>query len=144
LFFIASVLPEPDEPFTPDLPNCLTWFAGAAFEITILSLRLVSTTSVSVKLADKDAGRLAFGLARLAILFSMTVAFWYSRRQTAETKESDAERESLLANGNGSSQEYGAAKPDVLKNNSVKVTDAQSSGWLDYLVGFKALFPYIW
>jgi hypothetical protein len=48
---------------------------------------------------------------------------------------SDAERDALLPNKDAATKMNQLALPTI---------DAQSTGWLDYFIGFSALLPYIW
>lgn len=59
-------------------------------------------------------------------------------RRFRKDQSNGSERQGLLENGDPIS------KYDSFPAIHEKVTDAQSTGWLDYFVGFSALFPYIW
>lgn len=89
----------------------------------------------------------ALGLARVALLVLMVVIFALGNVQwTTKTPESEPEeRESLLRNGNAAAQDYQGTRPKVdISSGSSQRTQVSGTGWLDYLAGFKILFPYLW
>lgn len=47
-------------------------------------------------------------------------------------------------NGHGNSTIYGTIGNTGDKRSPQIAQDTQSSGWLDYFMGFRVLFPYIW
>jgi hypothetical protein len=88
----------------------------------------------------------ALGPCRILLAISMVAIFMYAVRETKDDSEASiGERQSLLGNGTLRTEEpYGGANGKAVLFGEKKVVDAQSSGWLDYFVGFRVLFPYIW
>lgn len=108
------------------------------FEILIIVLtQLISNGAKdSAHIGSAEITLRGFRVATL-LAMSMVYILIGTRRQT--TRHSAAEEiESLLINGVTSSG-YGSTSP--LKPRTL---DAQSTGWLDYFVGFTNLFPYVW
>ena len=113
------------------------WILAGCFEAAILLL----TGLIDGELNAGDAleiGGLALGAFRillLAILIATFLSSIYSRprSQVITVQES----ESLLG------QDHDHVKYDGSPSKLIK-KDAQSTGWLDYFVGFKKLLPYIW
>ena len=132
LFFIAGLLPDPDGPWSPTISNCHAWIAGVLLEGLVVSLFFAQQAHIDVsnQLLDTLVG---LGLARIAtmlVMIALLVRRQYALRSLLLSSTS-GERQGLLENGQGSSS-------------GPKKRDAQDSGWLDYIAGFKVLFPYLW
>lgn len=89
----------------------------------------------------------ALGIARIAMLLVM-LALFVRRYYAVLTPPSDStaeERQGLLENGRGPVGYNGGANGlSTPKVPAGKTRDAQNAGWLDYLAGFRVLFPYLW
>ena len=138
LYFGAGLLPDPDTPFKPSESNYHTWLIAIIFEVSI-----IITTRASVLkhhgLTHLEASEAALGCARVVMLSIMSVILVPIRwTRSRKDQTNGSERQGLLENGEPTS------KYDSFPPIHEKVTDAQSTGWLDYFVGFSALFPYIW
>ncbi|KAK4228720.1 P-loop containing nucleoside triphosphate hydrolase protein [Podospora fimiseda] len=131
LYFLAGLLPNPDGPWSPTVSHCHAWISGLLFEAIIAAAFRTERGVIDVpsKLLDILIG---LGIARIAIL-TVLIAL-VTRRQYAlrslSLESTPGERQSLLENGRG---------PPAPKKR-----DAQDSGWLDYIAGFRILFPYLW
>jgi hypothetical protein len=138
LYFAAGLLPDPDGPFQPETQNWYTWILAIVFEILIIILAQLISYGVKDSRQIGSAG-IALGAFRVATLLVMSMVFILigNRQQIALPSAAD-ETESLLING-ATSSGYGSASAP-----KPKTLDAQSTGWLDYFVGFRKLFPYIW
>ena len=135
LFFLAGLLPDPDGPWSPTVSNCHSWIAGALLEGVILALFGTQQRYIDLpaKLLDTLIG---LGIARIAILVLMiglVVRRQYALRSSL-LRSTAGERQGLLENGNGHATSRDGKKP----------RDAQNAGWLDYMAGFRVLFPYLW
>lgn len=89
----------------------------------------------------------ALGIARIAILVLMVVTFVTGKLQwtTKQAESEPEERQSLLQNGHFAGQNYDGTRPKVdISSGSSQRTQVSGTGWLDYLAGFKILFPYLW
>lgn len=84
------------------------------------------------------------GLVRILTLVLMTsiLAVREYKLRPAKRDSNPQEQESLLGNGNGSSRSYGSVPAS--DTGPVKRTQVSGTGWLDYFIGFKLLFPYLW
>ncbi|KAM0273590.1 hypothetical protein ACHAQH_008253 [Verticillium albo-atrum] len=141
LYFLAGLLPDPEGPWTPGGPHCFAWVVGALSEVVITAAFAVDQPSLRV---SKGFIESLYGLsaARTAILITMTAALCLReyKLRPAHVESAAEERQSLLANGNGSS--YGSAP--AASPGSARRTQVSGTGWLDYFAGFKVLFPYLW
>ena len=142
LYFVAGLLPDPDVPFTPTRANFSTWIVAVIFESLTIGV-LARTEAVPCKSCDvEDYGQISAAL-RLATLLVMIGTFLWTERTALYDVESDcAERQSLIGHTGGDI--YGATNGKKPLTKVVKAVDAQSTGWLDYFIGFRILFPYIW
>lgn len=86
----------------------------------------------------------ALGFSRIAVLVVMTGALIVReyRLRPIETKSAPEERQSLLENGNGTTNGYGSVP--ATPPGAARRTQVAGTGWLEYFAGFKVLFPYLW
>jgi ABC-type transport system involved in Fe-S cluster assembly fused permease/ATPase subunit len=136
LFFLAGLLPDPDGPWSPTASNCHAWIAGAMLEGVIIALFGTQQRYIKVDPKLRDA-LIGLGIARIAtlvVMIALVVRRHYALR-SSRLNSTSGERQGLLENGNGH------AAP---RAKSGKPRDPQSSGWLDYIAGFRVLFPYLW
>ena len=145
LYFAAGLLPDPDGPFTPMLPNLHTWTAAIGFEISLLL-----ASNLKSRFLDSDSPTFVevilftCRLLKACLLIAMCGVFigWRRRmRKYVDGKDGDCEH--LLANGHGVAPSYNGVPLPPSNKPAIKA-DAQTTGWLDYLYGFRALFPFIW
>ncbi|PKX88431.1 putative transport protein [Aspergillus novofumigatus IBT 16806] len=122
LFFAASLLPDPDLPYRPSATNIHTWITAIIFEAVTVVLDCVAAPNF-----------LAYG--RLALLIAACSIRHISSRRGLK----DPARESLLSSDTSEEGRYG-----TVEASPPKPGDAQSTNWLDYLVGLGVIFPLIW
>lgn len=148
-FFIAGLAPDPDEAYHAEVSNMLTWVAACAFEIATLVFIYLPNRYPGSELWRVYTTAALLSIIRVIILLLMIITYVILERPLYR---GDAdETESLLgseyqnghANGNASHESYGSTKPSTPQP-TTKVFDPQSSTWLNYLAGFKHLFPFIW
>jgi ABC-type transport system involved in Fe-S cluster assembly fused permease/ATPase subunit len=135
LFFLAGLLPNPDGPWSPTASNCHAWVAGAMLEGVITALFGTHQRHIDMpaKLLDALVGLGIARIATLTVMIGLVVRRHYALRSSLSSSTS-GERQGLLENGNGHAAPGAGGKP----------RDPQSSGWLDYIAGFRVLFPYLW
>ncbi|KAK5653654.1 hypothetical protein OQA88_8684 [Cercophora sp. LCS_1] len=132
LYFLAGLLPDPDRPWSPTASHCYAWIVGVLVEGLILALFITERRHIDMPSALLDT-LVALGIARIAVLVFMVAAIvrrYYAVRSSLASSTA-GERQGLLENGQG------PPKP-------AKRRDAQETGWLDYIAGFRVLFPYLW
>lgn len=140
LYFLAGLLPDPDGPWTPAIPNCFSWVVGVLLEVVIASVFMSQQHQIHVPLGLLDS-LFGLGLARIVILGIMVALLICRDYELKSLKQgSESERQSLLESGSGPNG-YGS---DNSKQKLKKPRDAQSAGWFDYFAGFRVLFPYLW
>ncbi|KAF2106362.1 P-loop containing nucleoside triphosphate hydrolase protein [Lophiotrema nucula] len=134
LFFGASILPDPDFPYQPTETQSHTWIAAIPFEITLATLlsRNVFATS---PINSGSAILLAICYCRIVCLSSAILLLWIRR------DKSDDPATSFLSES-GLNHDYGTVQ--AASSDGPKLKDAQTTGWLDYLVGFGKFLPFIW
>lgn len=155
LFFLAGLLPNPDGPWYPTVSHCHAWVTAVIVEAVIAAVLKTEGPSIRISAALLDA-LVALGVARilaLLIMIAVLVRRQYALRSSASTSTTE-ERQGLLENGQGPPASYGGAHDhghghghghgQVGKPPAGKPRDAQGSGWLDYIAGFRVLFPYLW
>lgn len=112
------------------------WILAICFEVVILVI-IGNARGNSNYSVDLEAGELAVGALRTLLLVLMTGCFLVGHNNYHSLRSTSVEREALLGNGHAQAQQ----KPNSDRHIS---KDAQSTGWLDYFIGFKKLFPYVW
>lgn len=147
LYFLAGLLPNPDGPWSPTASNGHAWITAVVLEAVIAAVFKSQQQSISAP-ADLLNTLFALSLARIAILLVMTAVLVrreFALRSISSVSTSE-ERQGLLENGHDQPSHYGVAhsSTQAAKPPAGKPRDAQSSGWFDYIAGFRVLFPYLW
>ncbi|KFA55612.1 hypothetical protein S40293_09681 [Stachybotrys chartarum IBT 40293] len=145
LYYLAGLLPDPEGPWTPEAPHAYAWITAVLVE-TVISSVFVSTQPLLRVPSDLIISLNALGWARIVVLVLMTgtLLFREYRLRPTQPKSVPEERQSLLenGNGNGASASYGSVPASAAE--SPRRTQVSGTGWLDYFVGFRVLFPYLW
>ena len=145
LIFAAGLLPDPDSSFHPSIPNFYTWVIALVFELSILAFRVANVASYLGEASSLEGAETALGTLRALLLVMMSVVFMSAGHRLHDMIESNSyERGSLISNRNPEPQQYGGTDGKAINKTNSVAADAQSSGWLDYFIGFRVLFPYIW
>lgn len=79
---------------------------------------------------------LALHLCRI-VCFATAMTIYSTQKHQSSSSEA-----SPLLQADEDPTSYGAA--DIPKKPNQTQKDAQSTGWLDYLIGFGTFWPYIW
>lgn len=124
MFLVAGLLPDPDEPFSPSLSHAHAWILAAVTEALQIAMFCFQFGKDPV---NSGMESVQLGLLMLRIGFFVAMAAIYLQPMYAWSHIKLGETDPLLGEI--------AAKP---------VRDAQHGGWLDYVVGFSTLFPYLW
>lgn len=150
LYFLAGLLPNPDGPWSPTVSNCHVWVAAVLLEAVIAAVLKLQQRFIEVPTDLLDT-LFALALARIVVLLVMTAVLvrrQFASRPTVSASSTPEERQGLLGNGQGQPDHYGATHAhghaQAAKPPTGRPRDAQSSGWLDYIAGFRILFPYLW
>lgn len=147
LYFLTGLLPNPDGPWQPTAPHCYAWTTGVLLEAVIAAVFKTEQRSIGVPSRLLDV-LFSLGIARIAVLLVMTALLVRREYALKSTKSASTteEREGLLQNGQGPLGGYDGVHGHVsaTKPAAGKPRDAQSSGWFDYIAGFRVLFPYLW
>ena len=133
LYFVAGLLPDPEGPFHPSLAHRFAWVTGACLESSVLAL------SLRLRKAEIGVVNTALSCLKIILLLSMCITHVYLRSGDGLDICSAAEREGLLSNGNA---EYGTNGNSPYKGKNQ--APQSRGGWLDYFIGFRILFPYLW
>lgn len=143
LFFAASLLPDPDIKYQPSVVNACTWLVSLAFEIC---LSIVGSICLKADMKNRypdDKARdlyitlLLLAYARITCLAGAAILFYLPLKSSA-----DPAAASLLCPDSEESS-YGSM-PTSSPPSPIVRSDAQSTNWLDYLVGLGQLLPRIW
>lgn len=145
LFFTAGLLPDPEGPFTPKLSNLFAWLSCMMLDVSALVV-IHQSSHVREATSGSAESHAALVIARNVVLGSMACLFLLTRRHSLGDDEWESEESGpLLSSGNAASKDsYGAAKSGATATARERKGDAQSTGWVDYFIGFRVLFPYLW
>lgn len=142
LYFLAGLLPDPDGPWLPTVAHGIAWVVGLSLEVVIAGVFLSQQERIQVSASLLDS-LASLGLVRLVLFFFMIAILARREYELKPTRTgSSEEHQSLLENGEGTNG-YGST-PASGSRPPPKKPDAQSTGWLDYIAGFRVLFPYLW
>ncbi|KAF1950195.1 hypothetical protein CC80DRAFT_529081 [Byssothecium circinans] len=132
LYFIVGLLPDPEVSFHPSASHSRAWMIACVFELLLLA------TLWRTMGQEKPLVQWSLGITRLLCLFCMCTIFHWPR---ASTKANGEETESLLNGSNGPSyRSIPVGAPPKFAERDI----TRKSSWVDYLIGFRLLFPYIW
>lgn len=152
------MLPNPDGPWSPTYSHCHAWITAVLVEAVIAAVFVAERRAIGISnhILETLSG---LGLARI-ITLAVMVALLVVRQlklRSSEPESAPEEHQSLLENGHGSTPHYGAANVQphahahgahaphpAIKPASGTPPGVQGTGWLDYLAGFRILFPYLW
>ena len=132
---MGSILPDPDVSYLPSKGNAVTWLVSIAFETGLLILDTIALDARAYNILEYLQPTL--GICRVV---SLTSAFLLFVVPTKLPDDEEIETPPLIDVESGG--DYGTLPS--LPNPKKSRSDAQSTGWLDYLVGFTKLFKYIW
>lgn len=135
LFFGASVLPDPDFPYEPTATQCHTWATALIFE-TVFAGWGFFKMSASGSACIIDHTLLALHFCRI-VCFATAIMLY-----SAQQKKPGSSEASPLLDAEDDATYYGAT--NAQKKLDRPARDAQTTGWLDYLIGFGTFWPYIW
>ncbi|KAJ4251444.1 hypothetical protein NW762_011427 [Fusarium torreyae] len=143
LYYVAGLLPDPEGPWDPSSAHCSAWSVGAFAEIVIAAVFSHVEPRLRVTPGFIDTLN-ALGSSRIVVLALMIGALGLReyKLKALEPKSVPEERQSLLENGNGTTESYGSVQPAAPE--PARRTQVSGTGWLDYFAGFKVLFPYLW
>lgn len=140
LFFAASLLPNPDTPYRPTSTNAYTWLVSLGFEFV---LAIFGSISQSILRRGHGAQNqhilyltsllLAYGRV-LCLSVVSTIFFLPAKNGT------DPATASLL----GSESEESGYGTVPGTSSATTPVDAQTTNWLDYIVGVGKLLPKTW
>ena len=144
MYYLAGTLPDPDRPYMPTRSNSYTWACSIAYELSLLAtiIRFKSALRASEWIKNFQ---ITLGGLRLLILSLMLAYYAEAHCQASKRQKSDVPgSERFAINRQGRSADYGALETGDNWDIHLSAKDNQSSGWFDYFIGFRVLFPYIW
>ncbi|KAI0508619.1 heavy metal tolerance protein [Xylaria bambusicola] len=148
LFYIAGVLPDPDNPFTATQVSFHTWIVSLLNEsIWIIAYFSVRDSDITLSPISKwEIIEIVLGSSRIAILSGLVWIYWrISKWRYNDQRESRAllGPSSITHAENGVTSHYGSTSGST-GGISGRDGDAQTTTWLDYLVGFRKILPFLW
>ncbi|KAI1662259.1 ABC heavy metal transporter [Daldinia decipiens] len=145
LFYLAGLLPDADMPYSVTLVHFHMWLISLAYESASLH------QSIGLRSRKQDSHVLwyisviTFGSLRILLLLLEIALYWITAPELYnENRSFPDESDSLLAH---SSRNYtGNSRPmkSTASDGHRKGVDAQTTTWLDYLLGFRKLIPFLW
>ncbi|KAF3058034.1 Heavy metal tolerance protein [Daldinia childiae] len=142
LFYAAGLLPDPDVPYTVTETQSHMWAISLIFEIALLYIQtqaLPRPVSVIPGIASFQVA-----LSGLRIVVLCTLVGLYVLTRPINVTGSAEERESLFDEHAQNNTMYGSSPSQAKGATPVRSGDAQTTTWLDYLLGFGRLFPFLW
>ncbi|KAI1120237.1 P-loop containing nucleoside triphosphate hydrolase protein [Nemania abortiva] len=145
-FFVAGLLPDADFPYTPATWHATVWVVCLAFETATLGLTMKSDTGLLLGSIGLNVAQYVLLVTRMVLLLSMAIAFWSPRALDTKVPSTPEETEPLLNSNGNTASEYRASSQKLLSGSTTvrRNGDAQTTDWVDYAVGFKKLFPFLW
>jgi hypothetical protein len=141
LFYLAGLFPDADEPYTATAVQCHMWLISTFYEVIIFIIFLRNSSLLQSVSSILDALQIALAISRILIFMSLLALYWATIRSRNRKNESlGEETESLLGEHVG----YGTSNISSEGNSNSRPGDAQTTTWLDYLLGFSKLFPFLW
>lgn len=135
LYFVAGLLPDPVDHFAPGATAVCVWMVGIFFEAVLWTSSVIFDNIFPIS-------NLVMGVARMIVMLTMiiilSVAHWDCIAKSAHSE--DTER--LLGSSHSAPNDYGTV--DESSISSIRSTSKPKAGWLEYFIGFRVLFPYIW
>lgn len=141
LFYLAGLFPDADEPYTATEVQCHMWLISTFYEVTLFVMFLRNSSLLQNVSSILDATQITLAVSRILIFMCLLALYWVTvRRRNAKNPSSGEETESLLGGHMG----YGTSNISFEGNSNSRPGDAQTTTWLDYLLGFSKLFPFLW
>mgnify|MGYP005989334297 CR=1 FL=1 len=147
LFYGVGLLPDPDSSYTMSSAQQLMWLISLVFEIAFVAPGIRSLpdrqhqhdTVVALSISEAT-----FNVLRILLLFlSLALCWVFSRSTPKERTLNEEETQSLINGGAENGAAYGTNGQPQDKP-AKKSGDAQTGNWINYLLGFKKLFPFLW
>jgi hypothetical protein len=107
---------------------------GSIFEVVFTVFKSYSSSGSGVLWIGLGAGRIT---TLIAMVISHAIIYW----QPYHDNDPEA-YENLLGNGDSNNTQYGAVSNEQPADEAA--APRPKGGWLDYFIGFRILFPYIW
>ena len=84
------------------------------------------------------------GISRIVLMGLMVALLAAQLYRLRPKADPTGEGQSLLGNASSPAARYDGSNGKGPGGLAKKPRDAQSSGWFDYISGFRVLFPYLW
>lgn len=148
LFYLAGLLPDPDETYTVNLVNRNMWIMSAFYEIAWLAHGWTVLTTNSNAGNVWHTALAVVAVVRVLVLLCMSVLFVgiYHWRSWGQSSPDGGERQNLIGDGSPTygTTNYSNGSIGAKASSPKRAGDAQTTTWLDYVIGFKSLFPFLW
>lgn len=144
LFYLAGLLPDPDQLYTVSNVQWHVWLISAVYEVTWLIYRFDVQPLSQYANSAIEISQVTLAVLRVLILLCSITVYWSLTRHDSGRPASQEEAESLLRNGDEDARSYGTSSTKARDKGYTKAGDAQTTTWLDYLLGFSKLFPFLW
>jgi hypothetical protein len=141
LFYLAGLFPDADEPYTATEVQCHMWLISTFYEVTLFVIFLWNSSLLQNVSSMLDVAQITLAISRILMFMCLLALYWaIVRRRNPKKAGSGEETESLLGEHVG----YGTSNISFEGNSNSRPGDAQTTTWLDYLLGFSKLFPFLW
>ncbi|ORY14659.1 putative transport protein [Clohesyomyces aquaticus] len=133
---LVGLLPDPNGQFHPSVSHLCAWIFAIGIEIVLL-----------INGRHHDGGKLqaelplqAVRIAAIAGMCLLSALAHVQNRKDIDKHDTD----SLIRTEDPPSFSYGATDAKNQPHQAKNPSRSPQIGWLDYFVGFRILFPYIW
>lgn len=145
LFYAAGLLPDPDVPYAITETQSHMWTISLIFEIALLWTGVEALPQPTPEVYVLESFQVALSGIRVAVLCILVGLYVLTRHKRATSSiRVEEERESLLNEHTQNSTLYGSSQSRLKGIALARSGDAQTTTWLDYLLGFGRLFPFLW
>jgi hypothetical protein len=135
LYYVAGLLPDPVDEFAPGPTALCVWIVNIIFEGVIRAL----SEMIHGPLSNSP---LVLGVFRIIVLLMMSSAYAVAQWDRVVKAVHNEDTERLLGSDHIRTNGYGAVNGN--DKPAAQPVSKPKGGWLDYFIGFRVLFPYIW
>lgn len=147
LFYGVGLLPDPDSSYTMSSAQQLMWLISLVFETAFLAPGVHSlpdrkhlhNTVVALSISEAT-----FNVLRVILLLLSLVLYLVFSRSTAKERTLNEEETHSLINGGAENGAAYGTNGQPRDKPVKKGGDAQTGNWINYVLGFKKLFPFLW
>ncbi|RWA08688.1 hypothetical protein EKO27_g6420 [Xylaria grammica] len=143
LFYLAALLPDPHTPYAASGVSSNLWLISLIYEVAWLVNNLVANMPTR---EASDAFLTTTAVIRVAIFLAMLVFYFGTKRELVyeEGMLPDENCPLLVETLHANARTQNHKSSEAANITQARRNDAQTTTWLDYIMGFSQLFPFLW